>query len=152
MSRSWTVARPFFEGDIFSQFFPFLYSRSLKSGLVESVKRGYSIEAVSDFGTASKISQTKKSVCGYRSGSNGFLCTCLLSSAIFFLRYFTHSLILWITPCDLSVLHTGSFGTSHRVFRYFTHGDPQDNTFFYIFFNQLRSLPDSLNTKDLNTN
>jgi hypothetical protein len=64
ISRSCTVARPIGEGDSFNHISPFLYSRGLKSGLVDKEKRGYSMEAVSDFGAASKISQTKKSSCG----------------------------------------------------------------------------------------
>src|ERR1700728_318198 len=47
------------------------YSRTLKSGLVESENMGCSIDPISSLGIASVTSQMKKSCIGWRSGRSG---------------------------------------------------------------------------------
>src|SRR5688572_28169008 len=117
ISRSCTVASPIGEGDIFSHILPFLYSRGLKSGLVDREKRGYSIDAVSDFGAASKISQTKKSSCGCLSGRRGGRTESFFKAGI---PSFRHIIQLdrrfGTSPTQYSVLHP-----QLQVIRYFTH-------------------------------
>ena len=114
------------------KFSPRVYLRGFMSGLVERVKTGCSIEAMSPLGTASTISHTKRSRCGCRSGKSGeragraalsfvishtgfaleirhFTHHNLLSSLhtpVVKIRHFTHRLSLWIT---------------WPLFRHFTH-------------------------------
>ena len=103
------------------------------SGLVESVKRGYSIEAMSDFGAASKISQTKKSRCGCRTGSRGDRTGfSSLSDITFGISHTATSFgISHTESMRFGISHTarlrttlsGGFGISHTTIRDFTHHD-----------------------------
>ena len=116
------------------------------SGLVDRVKTGCAIEAMSPLGTASTISQTKRSRCGCRSGSNGERDEGRGSFVTSPTRK-PQNLSSFQTPCDsiitlhtngqdssfhtpsqsvdnvasTSSLHTPRFVTSHTIFRHFTH-------------------------------
>ena len=99
------------------------YSRTRVSGLVESENIGCSIEAISALGTASKISQTKKSPCGYLSGSRGERLIKLSSDKAESFRTFTHVRV------EILKSHADSYFHPQRVafvllptfFRTFTH-------------------------------
>src|SRR6056297_2649167 len=86
------------------------------SGLVERVKTGCSIEAMSPFGTASTISQTNKSFCGWRSGSRGeraFVISHTTGPSQ--VSSFHTPKCLWITFYQDSSFHTPRFVISHTT-------------------------------------
>ena len=118
ISRSWTVARPSDEGLISTKTSPFTYLRVFGSGLVETEKMGCSILAMSPRGDASKISQTKKSGVGWRSGRRGerfsaeevtSILGSIFHTPFWRYRYFTHQ--------------ARSFDISPTNLRRFTHPD-----------------------------
>jgi hypothetical protein len=78
--------------------------KEVRSGLVEIEKMGCSIDAMSPFGAASKMSQTKKSACCILSGKSGERCFVLSPTRALF-RAFTHLFSCYHPPFFV-LLHT----------------------------------------------
>ena len=119
MSRSWIVAMPSVDGLISIHEDLCSYRRIRKSGLVDRLKIGCSIEAISAFGAASKISHTKKSGVGYLSGNNGER---FVSS--FDTSHTSTNKTTFHTPCQANSNFTHwhrRLDTSHTLFRYPAH-------------------------------
>lgn len=119
---------------------PWSYLRTRWSGFVAREKMGCSIDAISPFGAASKISQTKKSGVGCRSGNSG--ARGVNKSKVIALHSSFHtpsqavstdhtlSFVISHTNRLSSTDHTPMvvFDRSHTGFRHFTHQVSTDHT------------------------